>query len=247
MDFGARSIISGGLKLAERALDETYFAAICMRSGVVGLEPPHRMAQLLRAIRALRPAGRSSHSGCAAPWRSDRHHRRARQHDATRSWMRTPTLWPTRGVSMAFRPARASPSWFATTAASWSRCSPRPSAARASSCSTPRLRLLRSARWPIGREHDLLVHDEEYGELLSDIEPQHGSWYAWTDEPRAGQLDALMENGDRSSPPKPAEQARITILTSGTTGTPKGAPEVSPSRWGCSAVCSARSRSGPGR
>src|SRR6516225_2338747 len=50
MDLGARTIIRGSLKLAERAVDETYFAAVCLRSGMVGLEPPHRMAQLVRAI-----------------------------------------------------------------------------------------------------------------------------------------------------------------------------------------------------
>jgi len=50
MDLGARTIISGGLKLAGRAVDETYFAALCLRSGVVGIEPPHRVARLVVAL-----------------------------------------------------------------------------------------------------------------------------------------------------------------------------------------------------
>ena len=45
---------------------------------------------------------------------------------------------------------------------------------------------------------------------------------------RADTLDALIEQGDASSPPKPASGARIIILTSGTTGTPKGAPRSEP-------------------
>ena len=38
MDLGARTIIKGGMKLAGRAVDETYFAALCVRSGMVGFE-----------------------------------------------------------------------------------------------------------------------------------------------------------------------------------------------------------------
>ncbi len=45
-------------------------------------------------------------------------------------------------------------------------------------------------------------------------------------------LDALIEQGEESRPPKPGEAARITILTSGTTGTPKGAPRSEPKSLG---------------
>src|SRR5207302_5391446 len=45
-------------------------------------------------------------------------------------------------------------------------------------------------------------------------------------------LDALIEGGDPSSPPKPDSEPRITILTSGTTGTPKGAPRSEPKSLG---------------
>ncbi len=48
MELDPRAIIKGGLKLAERAGDEAYFAAMCVRSGVVGIEPPHRVAMMLR-------------------------------------------------------------------------------------------------------------------------------------------------------------------------------------------------------
>ena len=38
-----RNIVSTGLKLAERLGDEAYFAALCLRSGMVGLALPHRV------------------------------------------------------------------------------------------------------------------------------------------------------------------------------------------------------------
>src|SRR5947208_10367483 len=43
-------VIKGGMKLAERAGDEAYFAALCIRSGMVGLELPHRLARMLIAF-----------------------------------------------------------------------------------------------------------------------------------------------------------------------------------------------------
>ena len=42
-----KGLIGGAAKLAERAGDEAYFAALCIRSGLVGVEPPHHVAQLL--------------------------------------------------------------------------------------------------------------------------------------------------------------------------------------------------------
>ncbi len=76
---------------------------------------------------------------------------------------------------------------------------------------------------------DLLVYDDEYSETLEGIDdPQRGRYRAWADEPGDDTLDALIEGGDTSGPAKPGEWPRITILTSGTTGTPKGAPRSEP-------------------
>jgi fatty-acyl-CoA synthase len=75
---------------------------------------------------------------------------------------------------------------------------------------------------------DLLVHDEEYGQLLEGVEPPHGRWRAWAEEPGDDTLGALIARGSESAPPKAAATPRITILTSGTTGSPKGAPRAEP-------------------
>ena len=76
---------------------------------------------------------------------------------------------------------------------------------------------------------DLLVYDDEYAEVLEGIDdPARGRFRAWADEPGDDTIDALIEGGDTSTPPKPGESPRITILTSGTTGTPKGAPRSEP-------------------
>jgi fatty-acyl-CoA synthase len=76
---------------------------------------------------------------------------------------------------------------------------------------------------------DLLVYDDEYSEILEGIDdPPRGRWRAWTDEPGDDTLDALIEQGDPSDPPRAGTAPRLTILTSGTTGTPKGAPRGEP-------------------
>jgi fatty-acyl-CoA synthase len=83
-----------------------------------------------------------------------------------------------------------------------------------------------------GREGtDLLVYDDEYGEMLEGIDPPRGRWRAWTDgdgEKRDDTLDALITDSSTDAPTKAGVAPRITILTSGTTGTPKGAPRSEP-------------------
>src|ERR1700752_3221015 len=45
-----KSLLGGGLNLVERLGDEAYFAAVCIRSGMVRPELPHKVAQMLRAF-----------------------------------------------------------------------------------------------------------------------------------------------------------------------------------------------------
>ncbi len=74
-------------------------------------------------------------------------------------------------------------------------------------------------------EISLLVHDEEYDGLVGSVEVRHGRLLGWTDgEPPADSLEALIEAFAGQAPPPPASPASLVLLTSGTTGTPKGAP-----------------------
>ncbi|MEV0292724.1 acyl-CoA synthetase [Nocardia sp. NPDC050710] len=75
---------------------------------------------------------------------------------------------------------------------------------------------------------DLLVYDDEYADMLADPTPPRGRYRAWADTPGADTLDSLIAGGARTAPRKPTTHARIILLTSGTTGTPKGATRSEP-------------------
>ena len=75
-----------------------------------------------------------------------------------------------------------------------------------------------------------VIHDEEFTALLDGATIERRI-LAWTDSDAAvlraagtETLDALADGGDATDLPAPARHGRIIILTSGTTGTPKGAP-----------------------
>jgi fatty-acyl-CoA synthase len=81
----------------------------------------------------------------------------------------------------------------------------------------------------------LLVHDDEYSPTLAGVEPPLGRWRSWVDSgaepptdgagpPAPDSLEALIAAGSPSPPPKPEAESTVVVLTSGTTGTPKGAP-----------------------
>jgi fatty-acyl-CoA synthase len=77
----------------------------------------------------------------------------------------------------------------------------------------------------------LLVYDDEYGEMLGDVDLPRGRFRAWAEDDSSSKdetLDDAIQGADTKAPPRPGESPRITILTSGTTGTPKGAPRSEP-------------------
>ncbi len=74
-----------------------------------------------------------------------------------------------------------------------------------------------------------LVYDEEFGELLDGVDESVQRIVAWADgEPAAPTLDSLIAAGDEADRKPPPDKPRFVILTSGTTGTPKGAQRSSP-------------------
>jgi acyl-CoA synthetase (AMP-forming)/AMP-acid ligase II len=74
-----------------------------------------------------------------------------------------------------------------------------------------------------------LVYDEEFAELLGGVDGAVRRVVGWTDgEPAEPTVEALIEaHGDSDLKPPP-DTPRFVILTSGTTGTPKGAQRSSP-------------------
>jgi acyl-CoA synthetase (AMP-forming)/AMP-acid ligase II/carbon monoxide dehydrogenase subunit G len=75
-----------------------------------------------------------------------------------------------------------------------------------------------------------LIFDEEFYGLLEQAGRRRKRFVAWHDEPKAADptLDELMADGDPSAVVPPDREGRAVILTSGTTGTPKGASRGNP-------------------
>ncbi|MCW2786778.1 MAG: Plipastatin synthase subunit [Marmoricola sp.] len=77
---------------------------------------------------------------------------------------------------------------------------------------------------------DILVHDDEYAEMVGGVQAPLGKFLAWSEDPDpAGvSIESLIGATRTDAPPRPAEISKIIILTSGTTGTPKGAQRSEP-------------------
>jgi acyl-CoA synthetase (AMP-forming)/AMP-acid ligase II len=76
-----------------------------------------------------------------------------------------------------------------------------------------------------------LVYDEEFTGLLEGVDDSVARIVGWSDGDAAtggATLERLIATGDDSDLKPPAAKPRFVILTSGTTGTPKGAQRSSP-------------------
>ena len=72
-----------------------------------------------------------------------------------------------------------------------------------------------------------LVYDEEFTEILGDVPASVPRQVAWTDDSAAAAhetLEDLIASAGDDLERKPKEPGGLVLLTSGTTGTPKGAP-----------------------
>jgi acyl-CoA synthetase (AMP-forming)/AMP-acid ligase II len=70
----------------------------------------------------------------------------------------------------------------------------------------------------------LVVHDEEFAGLLDEAGAQERV-IAWAEGPGTGDtVESLIEAGSPVDPEPPRRPGRLIVLTSGTTGSPKGAP-----------------------
>ncbi len=75
---------------------------------------------------------------------------------------------------------------------------------------------------------ELLIYDEELADVAKGIEPRLGRLMTATEDREADELAQLIAGASPDPPPAPARPGRIVLLTSGTTGTPKGAPRPDP-------------------
>jgi fatty-acyl-CoA synthase len=84
----------------------------------------------------------------------------------------------------------------------------------------------------IARENPVaVIYDEEFSGLVGDGAAERKRFVAWSDpgEPTSATLlEELIARGDQAEPTPPLENGRVVILTSGTTGTPKGAARKQP-------------------
>jgi fatty-acyl-CoA synthase len=232
LSLDPRTIVREGFKLAERAGDEAYFAALCVRSGMVGLDPPRRVAQMLLALERYGLLGGSVAAGAIRHGdslaiideRGVLTYKELDEHaNAIANTWREHGVKPGEGVAILARNHRG----FLESVFAAAKCGARIVLLN-TSFAGPQIREVAEREGT-----DLLVYDEEYSDTLEGIdEPARGRWRAWVDEPADDTLDALIEGGDTSAPPRPGTSPKITILTSGTTGTPKGAPRSEPKSLG---------------
>jgi acyl-CoA synthetase (AMP-forming)/AMP-acid ligase II len=76
-----------------------------------------------------------------------------------------------------------------------------------------------------------IVYDEEFIDLVKEGAEDRMRFVAWTDgeiDHDDDVLERLIEDGDPSDLDPPDEKGRVVILTSGTTGSPKGASRKQP-------------------
>ena len=74
-----------------------------------------------------------------------------------------------------------------------------------------------------------VIYDQEFADVLKQASARRKRYVAWVEgDSRDPHLEDLIDAGDSSPLDAPAEKGRAIILTSGTTGTPKGAARSMP-------------------
>jgi len=214
-----------------RLRNELYYVRVCFRCGMLGIESP---VKLWRIARVFWDYGMLGGSVAIAAIRhpttvavvDDRGSITYRELDdrvnaIAASWI-TNGLKPGDGVGVLVRNHRG----FVEAVLAASKCGARIILMN-TGFAGPQIREVSEREGA-----DLFVYDEEYEAELGGLEFRLGCYRAWCDTRQDADdtLDALVREGSKlagtwpvPAPPKPARAPRLVILTSGTTGTPKGA------------------------
>jgi fatty-acyl-CoA synthase len=234
-DLRVRTLLGEGRKLATRANDEAYFAAACFRAGIFGLDPPRRLARM--ALLLERYGLLSATLGVSALRHADQVAIRDERGDVTyreldeqtnalaNAWRRE-GFQPGEGIAILVRNHRG----FLQAVFAAAKCGAKIILLN-TSFAGPQIREVAQREGT-----DMLVVDDEYVEMLGGIEPSRGRWRAWVDDESQRDapdtLQSLIARGSPKPPPRSGKNPRVVILTSGTTGTPKGAPRDEPRSLG---------------
>jgi fatty-acyl-CoA synthase len=221
-DFAA--ILRTSSRLATRAAVEGHAVVHALRAGALRVDSPRRVRLVLGALNHLGPLG------ATIPIAAVRHGERIglidelgslsfaeldRRSDALACALRARGVGEGDGIGILCRNHRG----FIDIAFAAAKVGAR-SLFLNTDFAAPQLREV-CAREGVG----LLAHDEEFSELVGETDVAL-RLLGWTDGVVSGAdtLEGLIGEHYGQTPPLPAERPAVVLLTSGTTGTPKGAP-----------------------
>ena len=211
-------------RTAHRLRYELYYIFVCFRSGVLGLESPGKLLAIVRAfiefgmlggsvvIAAIRHPGRCAviDERGALTYRE----LNERTNAIANAWIAR-GLRAGDGIAVLARNHRG----FLDAVLAGAKCGARVILMNTgfSGAQICEVALREGA--------DMVVYDEEYEPMLDAGMFRLGGFRAWPDtrHDAADTLDALAASASSSAPAPPARPPRLVILTSGTTGAPKGA------------------------
>ena len=229
MDLDLRSILEDAGRLVARFGDEAYYVVLCVRSGLIGVELPHRVALMLRAfdrfgtlggavsVASIRGGGRI---GLVDELGSLTFRELDQRSNALANAWREHGLEPGEGVTILARNHRG----FLDAVFAAAKCGAR-TVLLNTDFAGPQIRRVAAREGT-----DLLVFDDEYAKLLKGVKPRRGRWRTWSEREGEDTIEALIRAHPTSAPPKPGMSPRVMIPASATTRKPKTVAQSERSR-----------------